>query len=214
MLKTNYLINIRDVNFSVSPDADSFLNLIHANEIELLNLSGGIPQNGINEILHVVEYDNLTNSFIFSSECELFEIERELFWNERFIDNKLLSVFSTGRGTGTIILINEIIQARKLGITHLKVSAAKNERFNGYYTWARLGYSIDSPDDQEQFDELISNHGRSEKSMIELMQTEDGRDFWRQNGFWWQGIFDLSRESENIQAINNYLIQAGINFSL
>ncbi len=83
-----------------------------------------------------------------------------------------------------------------------------------YYTWARLGYSIDGPQDQEDFEQLISDYGRNEKSMIELMQTNEGREFWRNNGFWWQGVFDLSPDSENIEALNNYFTQAGINLSL
>jgi len=62
---------------------------------------------------------------------------------------QLLKVFATGKGIGTVIFTNELIQSKKFGISRLKVSAAKSEEFSGYYTWARLGYSIDSPDDQE-----------------------------------------------------------------
>jgi len=115
---------------------------------------------------------------------------------------------------GTYIFINEVIQARKLGIGCLKVSAAKSERFNGYYTWARLGYSIDDPGDQRDFEQLIADYGRSEQSMIELMKTNEGREFWKDQGFWSQGIFDLTPNSQNIEALNNYLAEAGINLSL
>lgn len=214
MTKTNFLNNIRYVNFDISHDAEEFLISIHCNEIELLNLAGGIPESGTNDILHSGNYIDTTNSLLFSSESELFVIERQLFWDDKFVDNKLLTVFSTGRRIGTYIFINEIIQARKLGITYLKVSAAKSERFNGYYTCARLGYSIDSPEDQEDFEQLINVYGRNEKSMIELMQTKGGRKFWRDSGFWWQGVFDLSPNSENIEALNNYLVETGINLSL
>ncbi len=132
MTKTNFLNNIGAVNFNISYDAEQHLTSILCNEIELLNLAGGIPGNGINDILQSVEYTDINNSLSFSSESKLFVIERELFWDNKFIDNKLLIVFATGRGIGTYIFINEIIQARKLGIACLKASAAKSERFNGY----------------------------------------------------------------------------------
>jgi hypothetical protein len=214
MTKTNFLNNIRDVKFNVSYQAEDFLISIYSNEIETLNIAGGIPENGTNDILHSADYLNNTNSLFFSSESELFVIEREVFWDDKFIDNKFLIVFSTGKKLGTFIFLNEVIQARKLGISCLKVSAAKSERFNGYYTWARLGYTIDSPEDQADFEKLLRSYGRSENSMINLMQTSDGRNFWRNNGFWWQGIFDLSPNSENIQAFNNYLAETGIDLVL
>src|SRR5215211_2568695 len=98
MTKTNYLRNISGVNFNISYEADLFLTSIHCNEIELLNIAGGIPENGINDILHSIKYDDNTNSLVFSSESDLFVIERELLWSDKFIDNKFLTVFSTGRG--------------------------------------------------------------------------------------------------------------------
>jgi len=214
MTKTNFLNYIKEVNFNISPYADDYLVLIQCNEVELLNLAGGIPQDEPFTILLSAEYDFDANSIYFSSESSFFFNERLLFWNDKFIDNYYLSVFSQGRGVGTFILINQIIQARKLGLRSLKVSAARSEQFNGFYTWARLGYSIDSPDDQEEFDQLILEHGRSERSLQELMQSNSGRDFWKQYGFWWQGQFDLNPNSENIMALNKYLNQAGINILL
>jgi len=44
-------------------------------------------------------------------------------------------VFATGKGIGTVIFTNELIQSKKFGISCLKVSAAKSEEFSGYYTW-------------------------------------------------------------------------------
>lgn len=214
MTKTNFLLNIGNISFSISPEADDFLTAILCNEIELLNITGGIPEQSIDIIHHVIDYNTDTTSLIFSTQSKWFVAERELFWNDKLIDNKYLEVFSTGRRIGTFIFINEVIQARKLGIVSLKVSAAKSDRLNGYYTWARLGYSIDSPDDQEGFDRLMKDYGRQEQSMIELMRTKEGRKFWQDYGFWWQGAFDLLPNSENIAALNAYLAETGINLSL
>ncbi len=213
MTKTNFLKYIKEVNFKISKYADDYLVLIHCNEIELLNLAGGIPQDDAIEMLHSVDYDFLSNAVTFSTESEMFN-ERLLFWNDKFIDNQFLSVFSKGGGLGTFIFINQIIQARKIGLRFLKVSAARSDQFNGYYTWARLGYSIDSPDDQVEFDQLMLENRRGERSLEELMKSSNGRDFWKKYGFWWQGKFDLNTESENISALNNYLRQAGINVLL
>jgi hypothetical protein len=213
-MKTNFLTNVGIARFSISEEADLFLTSKYLNEVELLNLAGGVPTRDLDEILQVAEYDDSTQSLFFSSESDFFTAERELFWEDGFIDNKLLRVFSTGERIGTFIFLNEIIQARKLDIKLMTVSAAKGLAYNGYYTWARLGYTFNSPDDQNDFNDLIASHGRSEDTITELMKTKDGRDFWKENGFWWEGIFDLSANSENIVSLNNYLTQAGINFSL
>jgi hypothetical protein len=73
---------------------------------------------------------------------------------------------------------------------------------------------MDSPEDQDEFDQTMMKHGRSERSLTELMKSNSGRNFWKEYGFWWQGKFDLHSESENIRTLNSYLSQAGINISL
>src|SRR3954452_19543616 len=83
----------------------------------------------------------------------------------------------------------------KLRYRYMTVSAAKANGLNGYYTWARVGYSMEEPD-HENFLELMEMYRRKETSIIELMETQDGRDFWLANGFWWEGYFDLSDGSE------------------
>jgi hypothetical protein len=68
--------------------------------------------------------------------------------------------------------------------------------------------------DQESFLELMEMYKRKEVSIIELMKTQDGRDFWLTNGFWWEGYFDLTDGSENMMAFQNYLAEAGIDVPL
>ncbi len=93
MTKTNFLHHIKDVNFSISKYADDYLVLIHCNEIELLNLAGGIPQDEAINILHSIDFDFNSNAVSFSSDSPIFYNERLLFWNDKFIDNQFLSVF-------------------------------------------------------------------------------------------------------------------------
>ncbi len=214
MTKTNFLHQIMNVNFNISIDADDFMVVMKSNEIEALNLCGGIPWDGLESILFSADYDYPSKSLYVSRESELFEANRSLYWNDRFIDNTYLNVFSTGTGLGVYIFINQIIQAQKLGIEYFTVSAAKSNKYNGYYTWARFGYSMDNPMDEKTLKELLTREGRQEMDLFELMKTRNGRNFWKEKGFWWQGKFNVLPGSINIQAFNDYLHQAGINLSL
>ncbi|MEN2399295.1 hypothetical protein GKZ90_0005875 [Flavobacterium sp. MC2016-06] len=184
----------------------------HTHEIDLLNICGGIPIDYANNYLLDINYDN--HSFELALNSPEHNVERTLNIRNKSIRNDFMQVYSTGYGIGTNIFINQIIQARKLGIKVFFVSAAKGATFNGYYTWARMGYDFIFDEDKNQFKELIFNNSRTETSLFELMQTVDGRSFWKTNGFWWEGQFMIQPGSKNINALNNYLIQAGIGLSL
>ena len=47
--------------------------------------------------------------------------------------------------------------------------------------------------------------GRTEKSLIELLSSKDGLDFWIAEGFSWQGIFDLIPNSESYRILREYM---------
>lgn len=156
---------------------------------------------------------NISHSERFQLEIQcdsdLFFVQRRINFQEKTIINYFMKVYDGRNRTGTKIFLKEVIEARKSGFKKFEVSAAKSDDFNGYYTWARLGYSI-APWDEPEFFELMNNHNRTETSLPELMSTEDGRNFWKKNGFWFQGEFDLADKSPNIIAFKDYLDEKGI----
>ena len=91
----------------------------------------------------------------------------------------------------------------------------------GYYTWARLGFDA-------SLDELMkkrTNSGLPElkaiaadfsqkfprvRSVAGLMMTEEGRDWWKKFGGYFEGKFDLSANSVSRKVLTDYQAEKGI----
>lgn len=147
---------------------------------------------------------------------------------------------TTQPGLGRSILKNQVLAARKAGITEIRTPAAggPGEGMNGYYTWARYGYdaSIESmrkamPSREKiekmQFQDteigkkakakLLAKHNTLDtleskykaKSILDVMATQEGRDFWKANGFGFEGTFDLSEGSRSNKVLDAYLAAKG-----
>ena len=114
------------------------------------------------------------------------------------------------KGTGSNIFNNQVQSFKKLGFLKLKTSAAKGELYNGYYTWARLGYTTS----EVLLYNIINNRSddkeiKSVNSLPELMSFQKGRDFWRKNGTAFDGEFDLSDDSQSMFILNTYMKENG-----
>src|SRR5689334_6866316 len=174
--KTNFLNNSTRVSYKINAANENKLQQYQLNKLNTLNITGGIPYPSINRVIHKVDYDEEAGYFFVSTESPAHRVERNIFQQEQYIDNLLIQISATGQGAGKYILINEIIEARKLGYRYMTVSAARANGLNGYYTWARFGYSMMDELDHENFLELMEMYRRKETSVIELMKTQDGRD--------------------------------------
>lgn len=211
--QTNFLGDSTRVNYVINTAIENKLQHYQLTKLNTLNITGGIPYPFSDIFIHKVDYDQDAGYFFVSTESMTHRVERRIFPQEQYIDNLLMQASVTGQGVGKYIFINEIIEARKLGYRYMTVSAAKATGLNGYYTWARFGYSMEELD-HENLLELMEIFRRKETSIIELMNTQDGRDFWLANGFWWEGYFDLADGSENMIAFQHYLAETGIDVSL
>ena len=85
---------------------------------------------------------------------------------------------------------------KELGFDKIITVAAKTDTMNGYYTWAKLGYEINTKSelgtvDQVMFDNLMKDNKRKEKTLQELISTNEGAIFWKENGFSFNGVLNL-----------------------
>jgi hypothetical protein len=108
---------------------------------------------------------------------------------------------------GASVLNNQINHTSQLGFKYLTTDAEKANNLNGYYTWLMMGYI---PRSQVGFDDkfktIINNTKfKNVDSYLELLATEEGRDFWKKNGFAFNGVFDLSEDSFSRQIFNKYI---------
>ncbi len=207
-VRTNYTNKHSEVDFKITQKANVRMRIHRLSRTNTLNISGGVPHLFMDDLIHKVSYEDQNESFIAITDSNMHKIERQIYPEDNFIDNVLMKVFKQGKGIGTKAFINQVIEARYLGYKFLQVSAFKSDGWNGFYTWARLGYSMLSSS-QSRFDKLMLVNNRSEQNIVELMKTEEGRAFWKKNGFTWAGKFDLADRSENMNALYSYLVGKG-----
>jgi len=182
----------------------------------IVSLTGGIPKNNITNIKH----DLLVSSGGIHSEIttDQYTIDRRINVKDKSIYNALMTVFNNNeRGTGLNLFLNQVVEARKLGFKRLEVTAAGHytvkDEWNGYITWAKLGY-IMGKSDMYRFKELMKSNGRKEKSVFELVSSKEGLDFWEKKGYSWYGEFDLSNNSHSMKNLKKYLKDRNINYEL
>lgn len=118
---------------------------------------------------------------------------------------------SAPKGSGSKMFANQLDSFRKMGLKKLHVTAGgnpKDKTMNGYYTWARLGYNFSSDLEKKKFKKLIKSSNDPEinnvNSLHVLMSFEKGRQFWKENGFGFDGEFDLNDGSPSMLILNKY----------
>lgn len=115
-----------------------------------------------------------------------------------------------GQGLGTEIFNNQIQAAQRGGIAYFETTAegsASDKHFNGYYTWARLGYDAEL---SESFKHDLPAELSGATSISDLMQSAAGRSYWRENGSTFDGVFDLQQGSLSTTVFNQYMTEKGL----
>ena len=117
-------------------------------------------------------------------------------------------------GRGGEIFENQVDTLSKKGYKQLAVNAGgvgpkinPSSEMNGYYTWLRMGYKPNAKDEQKIVDTFNSKNrenGVQVKSSAEMMSSKYGRDWWKDNGFEWDGTFDLTKGSYSMKTLENY----------
>jgi hypothetical protein len=93
--------------------------------------------------------------------------------------------------SGTEIFAAQVEGLRKLGVDRIETMAARQDGkggYNGYYTWARLGY--DAP-----FRTKVASAPPAvlaARTLHEVMSTAEGREWWKLKGRSFQGTFKIT----------------------
>lgn len=132
-------------------------------------------------------------------------------------DNKLIAINqsfsieedSPYKGKGVEFFVNQVAALKKVGANKIITHAAgrKGDKFNGYYTWPRMGY--DGTILSHQFNKLPQNLqdklGNS-RSVLDLFELEGGKEAWKKHGSdIYDAHFDLEDNSRSMKALKAYL---------
>lgn len=146
-------------------------------------------------LLRVIEgsaYVDQDGSYIYKT--EFFVINRDL---------------QPPPGLGVRLLATQVKALQLNGFAKMKLYAAGeygNAVWNGYYTWPRYGYdaNLDASIISKLPDSL-----RSASTVLDLMETKEGRSWWKVNGRPMNMTFDLSPGSRSLRVLQNYLDEKG-----
>lgn len=196
------------VKVSITTIAQKMAETFGYSTDDLLLLAGGVPIKGSN-VKYDIDYNEEYEYFCVKSYNMHYNIERKIYLQENYIENYLMNVIKTNRGTGLSLFMNQVRRARALGFQKMEVYAAQGAGWNGYITWAKFGYVMDASDDA-RFLKLMASSSRKEKTVFELVSTEDGANFWEDYGFPFNATFDLSDNSQSMKNLRCYLNRKGL----
>lgn len=130
------------------------------------------------------------------------------------ITNAFMSVDKEyqGKNLGTISLAKQVDAAVRMGFERIVTTCAgdRDSDYNGYYTWAKLGYNGQIP--QEYHDRLPGQYGRA-RTIQQLFAMKGGPEIWKDRGGEWEGIFSLHEGSLSRRILREYSQRKGIHVS-
>ncbi|NSL90383.1 hypothetical protein ECE50_026410 [Chitinophaga sp. Mgbs1] len=179
---------------------------------ELIDLCGGIQPGttGFRMEIHTSSEADVIHARIFS---DSYDLVRSIDFESKVIFNYFMYVRNQKMGIGTNLLITQVKAARKHCFTKFKtIASAADEEDNiskaGYYCWGRLGYVMRA-DEEYDFNNWLQRWNRHEKTLFELLSSDDGREVWRRYGYTWNGVFLLDDNTESMNNLKKYLESKG-----
>lgn len=110
----------------------------------------------------------------------------------------------TNTGRGTLAFCCQVLAFRRLGFETIGLKAVRNdsEGVNGYYTWPRWGFVPRDDEDATPLPDILKG-----VDLLKVMETQQGRDWWKENGQSHSGLFDLREGSRSMQVFDKYVQQ-------
>jgi 2'-5' RNA ligase len=109
-----------------------------------------------------------------------------------------IDITKPGNGTGTQVFNHQVKTAEKLDVISISLLAEGPPK-NGHYTWPRLGCDGRLPWNVKLPDTL-----KHAKDTSDLMKSEEGRKWWKENGNDVQLYFDPKEGSQSRKVLDAY----------
>lgn len=149
---------------------------------DVLNLCGGIPLPTISGI-HVNISSQYAGALTAEVATDQYQVIRTIDMDIRRIDNRSMVVD--------------------------QAFDDEDKDWQGYYFWANFGF-VNT--ETEEFNQWAAARNLHETSLTELMQSEGGRNIWRQSGYSWIGEFILDEGHICSTYLKAYLKRKGIDW--
>ena len=179
-------------------------------EHDLIALSGVF---GYTHDFEVTRFEGIYPNLRIVIESNALTLAIEIQIGEGIIQNELIICHNPGEGIGLKVFCAQTDAAIDGGFNQIRCLAIGSyeaiKKLNGYITWGKLGFTIDDYF-LEKFLTLLEKHNRKEKTLSQLLATEEGEKFWMENGISWPGKFELYVGSESQMILENYKRKKGL----
>lgn len=136
-----------------------------------------------------------THHTVLHAGCVLVVVIEGFHIHEESLQNK---------GIGLRMFYRQVENAKRLGIDRIETRAGRQAHENGYYTWPRFGF--DGPLSQGIRAKLPFGL-RDAQNVLDLIDCEQGRLWWKEHGETICVVFDLSGRSRCLAALEKYVGQ-------
>ena len=109
------------------------------------------------------------------------------------------------------MLTNQVRALQKMGVAYINTTAAGDYKdatsggYNGYYSWPRMGFEGEIPaGPYKKMPPHLQELAGPDRSLLSLMSTPEGRDWWQKNGHDVELRFDLTPGSRSLQTLKAY----------
>jgi len=184
-------LNFDADSIGIEFDTTTCYELTGFTEKKLIALTGIF---GYTNDFEITCFEGIYPNLRIAVESDALTIAIEIQIGEGIIQNELIRCHHPGEGIGLKIFCTQTEAAIDAGFSQIRCLAVGNkevkEKWNGYITWGKLGFVIDSYF-HEKFIGLLMENNRKETTLSQLIATEEGEQFWVEKGNSWPGKFDL-----------------------
>jgi predicted GNAT family acetyltransferase len=171
--------------------SEDLSRLAGAREDDLIEISGGTEYFEIN--MHSADAER-------NASFTVYRMDQNIIINNTYVRN---SGDAQGAGRDLIAAFDDM---KALGVSRMEASAARSEGgraqgMNGYYTWAKLGFTGEIPDAllplaEERFGPGITR-------VEQLMRLgRVGEQWWKEHGDSWDATFSFEDGSYSMRVLN------------
>lgn len=188
-------------------------------EIDWKNLTGLLSK----ELpISFAQYDDFKVSYIdnvvvINGKTSNFNVRLRCNLESKVIYAAMFEIYIPKNHYGLIAFKEHVKKGQMLDFLKIECRASselksETEKYNGHYTWCVFGFSMNKESRDEFLNRMIDAK-RQEKSLSELLSSEDGKICWEEKNFTWDAEFFLKPpDSDNINILKEYCKRVQIKF--
>ena len=100
------------------------------------------------------------------------------------------------------MLKSQLDHARRLHVSRIELVAGRRSRENGYYSWPRFGFDGPLPSLVQR---ELPGDLRHARNVLDLMECQSGRQWWKEHGVPVPVAFDMTRHSRSWEVFRRYV---------